>query len=378
MLCFRKIYGKLLCEVNLLKNALKFAGILLSALLIILLSYLLYVVVDYHRIEDNLALSPTGTAQDMVPTDYALSLITYNVGFGAYSSDYSFFMDGGEHARALSKEAVLQNTDGAITALQQAQPDFALLQEVDIDGTRSYHVDQTALFAQGFSAFDRVFAENYDSPYFLYPFHEPIGANRSGLLTLSRYGISSALRRSLPVENSLNKFLDLDRAYSVSVLPTDNGKNLLLYNVHLSAYTSDGTISADQLQMLAADMKSQADMGHYVIAAGDFNKDLLGDSSQYFERSEGTFNWATPLETHLLPAGFSVHTGQNAPTCRNADAPFRGDGTDFVLSVDGMLVSDNVEVMAVKTVDTRFAYSDHNPVQLHFVLKNTMEETNYD
>ena len=32
-----------------------------------------------------------------------------NVGFGAYSADYSFFMDGGKESRARSRQAVDEN-----------------------------------------------------------------------------------------------------------------------------------------------------------------------------------------------------------------------------------------------------------------------------
>ena len=172
------------------------------------------------------------------------------------------------------------------------------------------------------------------------------------------------------MENSFNKYFDLDRAYSVSVIKTDSGKNLVLYNVHLSAYTSDGTISEDQLKILSDDMLEQYEKGNYIIAAGDFNKDMLGDSSKYFKRAEGEYNWAAPFNNALLPDGIKSYTGSNVPTCRNADSPFRGDGRDFVLSVDGVLVSDNVEVLSCETVDTSFAYSDHNPVNLKFVLKD--------
>lgn len=37
--------------------------------------------------------------------------------------------------------------------------------------------------------------------------------------------------------------------------------------------------------------------------------------------------------------------------------------------MDGILVSDNIEVLSCETVDTAFAYSDHNPVKMKFVLK---------
>lgn len=343
--------------------------IVLAAIVLAVLSYLLYVVLSYHRVEDNLKLEIEGNAADAVPVGTELSLLTYNIGFGAYSPDYSFFMDGGEHSRALSKDAVINNTNGALNVIKDKKPDLVLLQEVDTDGTRSHHVNQKNIITESFGEFDSVFAENYDSPYFLYPFHEPIGANKSGILTLSRFNIESSVRRSLPVEKSISKYFDLDRAYSVSVIKTENGRDLVLYNVHLSAYTSDGTISEEQLKLLSEDMLLQYEQGNYIIAAGDFNKDMLGDSSKYFERPEGQYNWAAPFNDSLLPQGISSYSGSNVPTCRNADSAFRGDGTDFVLSVDGVLVSDNVEVLSCETVDTSFAYSDHNPVSLRFVLK---------
>ncbi len=351
------------------KKALKITLIALATLLAIIIGYLLYVVIGYYRVEDNLQLKIDGAADGTVPVNTSLTLVTYNIGFGAYSNDYSFFMDGGEHSRAFSREAVIQNTNGALSAVKNENPDFVVFQEVDVKGTRSYKVDQTALLCDGFVGYSSTFAQNYDSPYFLYPFNEPIGANKSGVLTLSKYKIASAHRRSLPIENSFYKYLDLDRAYSVSVIPADSGKNLVLYNVHLSAYTSDGTISADQLKMLSADMAAELQKGNYVIAAGDFNKDMLGDSSKFFKREEGEFNWAKPFETELLPEGISVYSGQNAPSCRNADSAFRADGTDFVLSVDGALISNNIKVIKSETVDVAFKFSDHNPVKIVFELR---------
>ena len=341
----------------------------MATIIFVVLSYILYVVLSYHRVGDNLTLEIEGDAENIASVNTEISLLTYNIGFGAYSADYSFFMDGGEHSRALSKEAVLDNINGVMDVIASENCDLILLQEVDTDGTRSYHVNQKNLISEKYPRFDQVFAENYDSPYFLYPIHEPIGANKSGILTLSRFNINSSIRRSLPVENSLSKYFDLDRAYSVSFIKTDNGKNLVIYNVHLSAYTSDGTIADDQLKMLSEDMQAQYEKGNYIIVAGDFNKDLLGDSSKYFKRSEGEYNWAAALNNNLLPQGIKSYSGTNAPSCRNAEAPFKGDGTDFVLSVDGALVSENIEVLSCETVDTSFAYSDHNPVKLKFVLK---------
>ena len=54
------------------------------------------------------------------------------------------------------------------------------------------------------------------------------------------------------------------------------------------------------------------------------------------------------------------------PSCRNADAPYH-EG-QYVLTVDGFLVSGNVTVEEAAVLDTGFAHSDHNPVSLTFTL----------
>ena len=95
--------------------------------------------------------------------------------------------------RDRSREAVLQNTQGAIEAIERANPDFVLLQEVDIASTRSFFVNQAELAAQALPDYDRVFASNFHSAHLLYPFSEPHGSVEAGLLTLSRYAIEDSV-----------------------------------------------------------------------------------------------------------------------------------------------------------------------------------------
>ena len=53
---------------------------------------------------------------------------------------------------------------------------------------------------------------------------------------------------------------------------------------------------------------------------------------------------------------------------RDIAAPY-APGQTFVSIVDGFVVSDDVEVREITTLDNGFAYSDHNPVLLSFSLK---------
>ena len=205
----------------------------------------------------------------------------------------------------------------------------------------------------------------------MYPIFEPHGASNSGLLTLSKGKITDSLRRKLPISESFSKILDLDRCYVISRVPLDNGKELVVINVHLSAYGGSEEIHEQQMKMLFSDMAAEYEKGNYCICGGDFNKDLLGDSSQYFHVPAEDYGWAKPLPEGLLDKyaislAAPLDEEHPVPSCRNADGPYRVG--QFLVTIDGFLVSDNVEALDARVVDTSFANSDHNPVELDFRL----------
>lgn len=356
-----------------MKKALKIAGCVLLTVLLILLGYVAYVFIDYHRIDDNLPLTAEGSAAaPAAKTDTAYSVVSYNIGFGAYEDDYSFFMDGGTESWAWSEERLNENLASIAQVLAEQKADFYFVQEVDAGSTRTYHVDEIALLRQALPGYSSVWGQNYDSPFLFWPLTQPHGASVSGLMTFSSAPISSSLRRSLPIESGVMKLVDLDRCYTVSRVPVENGRELVLYAVHLSAYTSDGTIAIRQMEMLLEDMQKEYEKGNYCVCGGDFNKDLLGNSEEVFGISAGDYTWAQPLPEELfdgknLTLVPPIHAEAPVASCRNADAPYF-DG-QYVVTVDGFLVSDNVTVQGADVIDTGFAYSDHNPVVMNFVLQ---------
>ncbi len=386
-----------------MKKVLKFIGLLVALVILAVGSYVAYIFLAYERIPDNGSLKiesfAHGGGLNPVTAKDSYRLVSWNVGFGAYTADFGFFMDGGTESRGRSKEAITENLDKISDKIATMKGDFMFLQEVDLDSTRSYHVNQEDLLAnriwedypekpwgsKGSSdiitdkshPMSYSFAINYDSPFLFYPISKPLGSSKSGLMTISTRGIDSSLRRSLPVQTGFAKFMDLDRCYSISRIPTNmtNPKgevlDLVLINLHLSAYTTDPTIVHRQLEMLYDDMMKEKAKGNYVIAGGDFNKDLLGDSSQAFGVKAGDFTWAQPYPFETIPDGFSLlvpHSPKNpVATCRNADGPWDRK-TQFQVSIDGFLVSDNVSVNKVAVEDTDFQFSDHNPIILDFQL----------
>lgn len=346
---------------------------LLVVLVLVVAVYLSYVIFSYSRIEDNTVLTPvlTGSASSL-ETNKNYSAYIHNIGFGAYTDDFTFFMDGGKQSRAESEESVKECVNKAIEKASAYGSDFIMLQEVDFDSTRSYHIDQHKMITDAFSNYSSVFAVNYNSAFLMYPLGEPHGASKSGMLTLSAYNVSSALRRSLPVSEGFSKFLDLDRCYSVSRIPVKNGRELVLYNVHMSAYGGSSEIRAAQMNMLFSDMQKEYERGNYCVTGGDFNHDFTGDSN--FTLNGDTVNeygWAQPFPDYMMPdcivRCIDYKNPKLVPTCRNCDVPYVKGNIVFI--VDGFLVSENVKVVSVCNIDTGFEFSDHNPVRLEFMLR---------
>lgn len=341
---------------------------LLALALALILSvggYVLYVLLDYERIPDNQALTPVGGSGG-VERGVIYTALSYNIGFAAYTPDFTFFMDGGTESRAASRESVLSVMDGIGKLARGLSADFYLFQEVDIDADRSHHVDEADILMATFPTYGSVFAYNYHSSYLFWPLTEPHGASDAGLLSLSRFSASAAVRRSLPIADTLSKFLDLDRAYTVTRYPVEGGRELIVYNVHTSAYGGSEEIRTAQMSMLLSDMQAEYEKGNYCLAGGDFNHDLSGTSVTHFNGESADYGWAQPFPAELLPEGIRrVLDDGSVPSCRNCDIPYSPDS--FVLTVDGFLVSENITART-EVVDTGFTYSDHNPVKIEFML----------
>lgn len=355
------------------------AGFILL-LVVCVVGYVAYMQIHYYRIEDHAELEVENHSEDILKVGDTYTAVTYNIGFGAYGQEYSFFMDTGEmkdgtktsgkYGKAISKESVEEHTEGAIDELERMGADFMLLQEVDVDSDRSYHLNQVNALKDTFADYENVFANNFHSAYLLYPFSDPHGAVQAGLLNFSRYKIAEAERRSYPVDNSfITKFTDLDRCFAVLRIPVENGKELVLINSHMSAYDEGGKIRAQQLELLNAVMEEEYQAGNYVIVGGDFNHALGEAVAEGFASEQKFPEWVSILTQAEIAEGIQIQQAENeleVPTCRGADIPYT-KGVTYTTVVDGFLVSDNIKATA-ENIDTDFRYSDHNPVRLQFEL----------
>lgn len=368
--------GKVKRELSGGRRAVKISVIcvlsVLAAFVLTVIGYVLYVVIQYNRIEDNFALQINNNKADEVQLGTEYSILTYNIGFGAYSPEYSFFMDTGvmkdgkkttgKYGKGISYDDVKKNTDGSLALIKAQNTDFALVQEADEKADRSYKINQKAQI-ESLDGYGSLYAENFHSAYLFYPFGDPHGKSNAGIVTLSKFNVESSARRSFPLDTGFAKFFDLDRCFSVSRLPISGGKEFVLINLHMSAYDKGGTIRALQLDMLNSVLKDEFDKGNYVIAGGDFNHVIAPTD---FATTQGRPEWVATLSAENIATNYSIVTGTNAPTCRGADIPYT-KGVNYTVVIDGFLVSNNITATA-SVIDSDFAFSDHNPVHMNFTL----------
>ena len=384
-----------------MKKTLKRIGLIVLIVLLAIVGavagYAGSILLSYKRIGDTTLEVKRNTNIDKVEVGETYSVSTYNIGFGAYSQDFTFFLDTGfdeeenetcgYNSKAKNKEEVIKNVNGSIKTMKDLNLDFILLQEVDVKATRSHKVNQDEMFKKEFTNYDSVLCINFDSMFLPYPLYDMHGKSKAGLSTLSKYSIKEAERKEYTISDSLSKLFDLDRCFSVSTIEVSNGKTLYLINSHMSAYDKGGVIRQKQIDELNTFIEAKRSEGNYVIVGGDFNHDLLTYNPEYnYTKDIRPFNMTLKDPTWVasyfdenrkspLSNNFKVIASNNVPTCRNNDVTWNPDYT-YRCVVDGFIVSDNVEVATHYNIETKggnlgydgFAYSDHQPAYLEFRL----------
>ena len=297
-----------------------------------------------------------------------LTVLSWNVGYGGLGKDSDFFMDGGKDSKSADRETVGRYLEGIHRTIVDQDPDLVLLQEVDTDSSRTYGIDERDLLAQGMSS--QTFAFNYSCPFVPIPM-PPIGKVHSGLFTMTNgVEIERAERISLPCPFTWpTRVANLKRCLLVSYLPVaGSDKQLVLVNLHLEAY-DDGEGKVAQTNQLREFITAEYEKGNYVIAGGDFNQVFPGNLARY--PNTHPENWEPGvLDANLLPDGWALAYDLRTPTCRLLNQPYDPSdtvGTQYYV-IDGLIVSPNLTVKSVETIDAQFENSDHNPVRLEVVL----------
>ena len=325
-------------------------------------------IAEYRPADTEIVPATSGVTHDFVQVGETYHVVTLNIGYAGLGRDRDFILDGGKESIPKSKEEVEQNLSKLLGALYSQKADLVLLQEVDVNSRRSFSINELAYFTRGLSM-GKAFAYNFKVPFVPFPI-PPIGKVESGLLTLSNLKVEEAQRISLPNAHAWPISLaNLKRALLVEWLPIDESDaSLVLINLHLEAYTS-AEARQTQLDALFTLMKAEYNKGNYVVAGGDFNASFPGAEEWYSLIDEEIW---VPGELRMddLPSGFSYVSDLSVPTCRSLDKAYNGNRDNHIMyAIDGYIVSDNVKVNGIQTIDLNFQNTDHQPVIMDFTLQ---------
>ena len=352
-----------------MKKALKIIGRILLALVIVIALALGVLTAAEYRPAAVETVTADHPAEAVLKTEEPLTLITWNIGYGALGDNADFFMDGGTGVYTADRERVQQNLAGIREILAGTDADIILLQEVDIGSDRSCRTDERDTLRDVIPGASEAFAYNFNSLYVPFPL-PPIGHVESGLYTLSRAEIREAERISLPCPFSWPlRIANLKRCLLVSRIPVEGtDRELVMVNLHLEAYDS-GEGKEAQTRQLQTLLRDEYGKGNYVIAGGDFNQ-LFSNTDSPYPVYEGMWQPGI-IDADAFAGGFFLLMDPAVPTCRSLDRAYAGanrDGFQFYM-IDGFIVSENVRVDGFETMDKDFANSDHNPVRLRFTLE---------
>ena len=294
-------------------------------------------------------------------------MLSFNTGYCGLGREQDFFMDGGSMVRPRSEEDVRANLNGILSELVRQNVDIYLLQEVDFDSWRSYYTNQADTYRHGLSL-NMACAYNFKCEFVPYPW-PPLGKVESGLVTFTGLNVTEATRESLPVPFSWPvSMANLKRCLLIERVPVEGtDRELVIINLHLEAY-DDGEGKRAQTEQLMQILAAEYRNGNYVIAGGDFNQTFEGAAS--YPLLDESFWQPSKVYVSDLPNGFSFVYDDATPTCRLLNKPYDGERKNAQFYViDGFIVSDNLKVNLIETVDLNFQYSDHNPVLLQVTPK---------
>lgn len=297
----------------------------------------------------------------------SVKLVAWNIGYGALGDNADFFMDGGKMVYTGDEARVRANMDAMVGEIKAQNPDILLLQEIDLDSSRSRHIDETYYFdVLGYN--NMAFANNFKVEFFPIPI-PPYGHIDSGIATYSSYTTTSATRVQLPCPFTWPiRTFNLKRCLLITRIPVEGGKELVIVNLHLEAY-DDGEGKAAQAQVLMDILNEETAKGNYVIAGGDFNQTFSNIENKFPVFPE---QWqAADMDVSPYESDWQFLMSPETASSRSLYTPLAGNDPDSLqyYIIDGFIVSNNIRVDSYEILDLGFVSSDHNPQVLNITLE---------
>ncbi|NQV02649.1 MAG: hypothetical protein HQ542_08395 [Bacteroidia bacterium] len=342
-------------------------GVIVVSGVIIVGGFFLFSILTEYQPAPIEPVEVTGAPTSTVDSANIFSLITWNIGYGGLGREMDFFYDGGKRVRP-EKSYFEQSCAGINSFLQEHDSvDFILLQEVDRDSKRSHYLDEVEWLTTRLPDFCISFTTNYDCRFVPVPVFLPMGRVISGIVTCSRYLPDEVIRYGFDKHFPWpSRLFYLKRCYMVSRYSLPNGHQLVLVNIHNSAFDSAGVLRTREMEMIKQFMLSEYRAGNYLIAGGDWNANPPGFNPERVKTGDRIKLDNFPELSIYFP-DWEFAYDPLYPTNRDVDNPYKHGSTPVTI-IDFFLVSPNIKVLDIHTFSTGFEESDHQPVYLQIAL----------
>ena len=287
----------------------------------------------------------------------ALNLTVWNLGYGGLGRESDFVADGGTHMFPPSRAAVRANVDAIDALVGEDEADVFIFQEIAYGGPVNYWVNLKGALDRTLADRSSVFFADFRTRLMPWPLRM-----EHGQAIYSRFGVESADVVPLPAEDTA--IFGVKRRYAsvVARMPIEGSEHgWTIASVHLAAFDPDAAVRTRQLRELLAWAQREYESGQHVVLAGDWNFQIAETNFPNTTEERFLF-WLFPFPQDALPEGWRIGADASVPSVRTNYQPYVA-GENYVTTIDGLIVSPNVEIESLAGVDLGFEHTDHQPVR---------------
>jgi endonuclease/exonuclease/phosphatase family metal-dependent hydrolase len=289
----------------------------------------------------------------------ALNLMIWNLGYGGLGAESDFVADGGTSYFPPSREAVRTNVAGIESTIRSytAQTDVFIFQEIARGGPVNYWTNLKRRVDDALGARPNIFFADFKTRLMPWPL-----AMTHGQAIYSNFAIANPEVIALPAEDA--SIFGVKRRYAsvVARLPMEDGGGWTIASVHLAAFDPDAAVRTRQLRELLAWAQREYESGQYVVLGGDWNFQIA-ETNFPNTTDERFLFWLFPFPQDALPEGWRIAADGTIPSVRTNYQRYI-PGENYTTTIDGFIVSPNVEVRSVSGTDLGFQHSDHQAVRI--------------
>ena len=344
---------------NIKKIGFAMGAIVIGVVVLIMLFLLFFTLTDYSP--NNVETIEQSTNSQNLDITNEIKILSWNIGYAGLNKEMDFFYDGGKMVRP-TRPQVEKNLTSICSILQtHNDADFILLQELDIDSRRSYHINQLEYFKENLINYHSTFATTYKVLFVPLPISQPMGKVKAGIATFSKITPLKSERYAFPFNFSWpSKIFLLDRCFISTEITTSNNRKLIVINTHNSAFDGTGALPKAELNYLKDYMEKEYKKGNYVLLGGDFNLSPTSLSPDSFDSLYDIEN-AIAIPEGTFDKEWQIVYDSQIPTNRSTATTYQ-KGKTKVNCLDFYVASPNIEIKSIQTINLEFESSDHNPV----------------